>query len=108
MGMSATVDRAPQHLQALEYANRVRLARAALKREVAADQKTAAEVVRECPWQAESMSVSDLLMSQKRWGRSRSRRVLLSIGVSENKPLGALTDRQRAALSAVLERKGAG
>ena len=36
----------PQHMQALEHANRVRLARASLKRSVAAGRADAAEIVR--------------------------------------------------------------
>ena len=107
MGKSDDVGAEQQHLRALEYANRVRLARARLKRRVAAGEVSAAEVIRNCPWQADSMSVSDLLMSQKRWGRTRCRRLLVSLGVPENKPLGTLTERQRDALAAVLEAKGA-
>jgi hypothetical protein len=53
------------------------------------------------------MSVSDLLMSQKRWGRTRCRRLLISLGVPENKKIGTLTERQRLALAAVLTAKGA-
>ena len=45
------------------------------------------------------MSISDLLMSQKRWGRARCKRLLTSIGVPENKAVGTLTERQRSALA---------
>ena len=102
MSNLATEGAPPQHLQALEHANKVRLARAELKRQVAAGRVMVADVVVEAPWQARSMEVSELLMSQKRWGRERCRRLLLSIGVPENKPIGKLTDRQRLALAAVL------
>ena len=98
MGDTATIDAAPHHLKALEQANRVRLARAELKRQVAAGETTAAEVVLECPWEASSMDLSDLLMSQRRWGRARCRRLLLSLGLPENKHIGTLTPRQRRAL----------
>jgi hypothetical protein len=108
MGKSATIDAGQvQHLQALEYANRVRLARARMKRRIAAGELSAAEVVLSSPWQAHSMSVSDLLMSQKRWGRARCRRLLVSLGVPENKQIGTLTERQRLALAAVLTAKNA-
>ena len=108
MGKSATIDAGQeQHLQALEYANRVRLARARMKRRIAAGELSAAEVVLSCPWQAHSMSISDLLMSQKRWGRARCRRLLVSLGVPENKQVGTLTERQRLALAAVLTAKNA-
>ena len=53
------------------------------------------------------MSISDLLMSQKRWGRARCRRLLVSLGVPENKQIGTLTERQRLALAAVLTAKNA-
>jgi hypothetical protein len=106
MGNTAMVGAGQQHLQALEHANRVRLARAVMKREVAAGELPAAEVILSCPWHAHSMSISDLLMSQKRWGRARCRRLLLSIGVPENKTIGTLTERQRRALAAVLTVKG--
>ena len=108
MGNFATVDAdQEQHLRALEYANRVRLARARMKRRIAAGELSATEVVLNCPWQAHSMSISDLLMSQKRWGRARCRRLLVSLGVPENKQIGTLTERQRLALAAVLAAKNA-
>lgn len=106
MGETATSDAAPQHLRALEQANRVRLARAELKRNVSDQTTTVADVVLNCPWEAESMELSDLLMSQRRWGRARCRRVLLSLGLPENKQVGTLTDRQRQALAATLRERG--
>jgi hypothetical protein len=102
MGGTATVDVAPQHLRALEQANRVRLARAELKRRVALQHTTVVEVILDCPWEAESMSISDLLMSQRRWGRARCRRLLVALGIPENKQIGTFTERQRSALAAGL------
>ena len=96
-----------QPLRALEFANRVRLARASLKRSVAAGELSAAEVILTAPWQAHTMEVSDLLMSQRRWGRARCRRLLVSLAVPENKQIGTLTERQRLALAAMLAAKGA-
>jgi len=93
---------AAQHMRALAQANRVRLARAELKRQVAEGETSVAEVVLSCPWQAESMTISDLLMSQHRWGRTRCRRFLASIPMSETKAVGTMTDRQRRALAGML------
>lgn len=90
---------------ALERANQVRLARAALKKRVASGKTDAAEVVLACPWEAESMSVSELLMSQRRWGRTRCRKFLMSIGLPEGKTLSTLTERQRVTLAALLTAK---
>jgi hypothetical protein len=89
-------------MQALAQANRVRLARAELKRLVAEGEATVADVVLDCPWQAESMTIADLLMSQHRWGRSRCRRFLLSIPMTETKTIGSMTERQRKELAARL------
>jgi hypothetical protein len=105
MGDTATIDAAPQHLRALEHANKVRLARAQLKRQIAEQETSVVEVILNCPWEAASMSVSDLLMSQRRWGRARCRRLLVSLGITENKQVGTFTERQRAALAAVLSAK---
>ncbi len=93
---------APQHLQALQQANRVRLARAELKRMVAEGERSAAEVVLECPWEADKMAIADLLESQHRWGKTRCRRFLAAIPMSETKTIGSMTDRQRQVLAARL------
>ena len=98
---------APQCLRALERANHVRFARAELKRRVRAGRLSAAEVILTCPWQARTMSLNDLLVSQRSWGRIRVRRLLLSLPVAENKQIGTLTERQRLAIAAGLS-QGAG
>jgi hypothetical protein len=101
MNATATAP-AAQHMRALAQANRVRLARAELKKQVAEGEASVAEVVLECPWEAESMTISDLLMSQHRWGRTRCRRFLSSIPMSETKTIGTMTERQRRALAGLL------
>ena len=102
MTATATIERGPQHLQALERANEVRLARAELKRRVASGRISAAEVVLTSPWEAESMTISDLLRSQRRWGTTRCRKFLQCIPMSENKTIGSMTDRQRMAVAQLL------
>ena len=107
MGESAVSNAGQQRFEALEVANRVRLARAGIKEKVREGELSVAEVVLSCPWQIQGMSISDLLMSQKRWGRTRCRRLLVSLGVPENKQVGTLTDRQRIAVAAMLSAKKA-
>jgi hypothetical protein len=103
MNATATVAPAgPQYMRALERANKVRLARADLKRRVADGEIQAAEVILECPWEAESMAVADLLMSQRRWGQTRCRKFLSQVPMSEKKTIGSMTDRQRTTLAAML------
>ncbi len=92
----------PQYMRALERANKVRLARADLKRRVATGATSVAEIVLECPWEAQSMTVADLLMSQRRWGVSRCRKFLAQIPMSETKTVGTMTDRQRHTLALML------
>jgi hypothetical protein len=92
----------PQHLQALQRANAVRLARAELKRRVAEGDISAAQVILSSPWEADSMTVSDLLTSQRRWGSTRCRKFLQCLSIPENKTIGSMTDRQRGVLAALL------
>jgi hypothetical protein len=109
MNATATmVPAGPQHMRALERANKVRLARAELKRGVAVGDVNAADVILTCPWEAASMAVADLLMSQRRWGRTRCRKFLASIPMSENKTIGSMTDRQRHTLAAMLNAASGG
>jgi hypothetical protein len=89
-------------MRALAQANRVRLARAELKRQVADGEVNVAEIVLECPWEADSMAIADLLMSQHRWGRTRCRRFLAAIPMTETKTIGTMTERQRHALASLL------
>ena len=85
----------PQCMLALDYANRIRIARAALKRSIAAGERDVAEVVFDCPQETETMAIGELLRSQRRWGRTRTRRFLAAISIAENKALVTLTPRQR-------------
>jgi hypothetical protein len=103
MNATATIAPAPpQHMQALQRANEVRLARAELKRRIAAGEISASEVILTCPWEADSMSVADVLMSQRRWGHTRCRNFLAGVPMSETKTVGSMTQRQRFALSDML------
>ncbi len=101
---TADANQAPQHMQALARANRVRLARAELKRAIGRGEVDVAGVVEDCPWETESMTLAELLTSQRRWGRTRARKLLQTLALSENKRVGTLTPRQRALLASALSR----
>lgn len=92
----------PQHMHALQRANEVRLARSELKRRVSEGAVTAGEVVLTNPWEAASMTIGELLVSQHRWGATRARKFLAEIGMSEMKSVGSMTDRQRRALATMI------
>ena len=96
---------APQCLRALELANNVRFARAELKRRIRAGGLSAAEVILTCPWPVRTMSLGELLEAQRGWGRIRVRRLLLTLPAIESKQIGTLTQRQRLALGAALNRR---
>ena len=51
------------------------------------------------------MTVGELLRSQRRWGRTRSRKFLAALTLNENRQLGRLTLRQRQMLAAELEQR---
>ena len=91
-----------QHMKALAKANEVRLARASLKRRIAAGEISVAQVLADYPPEAEGMTVSELLSSQRRWGRTRSRKLLSRLDLTENKRIGTLTERQMTLLTAAL------
>lgn len=93
----------PQRLRALERANEIRLARAAIKRRIALGEVSAAEVILQCPEAADSWPVGELLISQRRWGSTRCRKFLSRNRIVETKPVGKLTERQRLLLASSLQ-----
>lgn len=103
MNATATIAPAgPQYMRALERANKVRLARAELKRRISTGEIDVTDVLTDCPWEADSMAVADLLLSQRRWGQTRCRKFLAQVPMSEKKTIGSLTERQRQTLVAML------
>ena len=92
----------PQHMQALQRANEVRLARAELKRNIGEGAITVDEVILTCPWEAASMTIAELLTSQRRWGTTRCSKFLAGIGMPETKTVGSMTERQRSLLATLI------
>lgn len=92
----------PQHMQALQRANEVRLARADLKRNIGSGSLSIAEVILTCPWETASMTIAELLTSQRGWGATKASKFLAEIGMLETKPVGSMTDRQRSLLAAMI------
>jgi hypothetical protein len=103
MTQTATVTPEAHRFRALARANEIRMARAELKRRIAEGEIEAAEVILEPPFAALSWSVGELLTSQRGWGATRCRRFLARNHISERKPIGELTERQRHLLAAQLE-----
>ncbi len=90
--------------RALARANEVRLARAQLKREVAAGRIALARVLAGPPSCAQTAKVRELLLVVPRIGPARADRVLARCRIAYAKTVGGLSDRQRAELVALLGR----
>jgi hypothetical protein len=91
-----------QRRLALERANHVRLTRAKLKQRLRAGEVAAADAILRNSRDTDTMTVAELLLSQRGWGPTRSAKMLRSVSLSEKKTLGSLTERQRVMLAAVL------
>lgn len=89
-------------MRALEHANRIRLARAELKRRIAKGDVAVADILLDPAEEVAGMELAELLTSQKRWGATRCTKFMDSIGLSEAKTIRSLTERQRSAMAAVL------
>jgi len=92
-----------RRLLALDRANHIRATRAALKRRLRAGDLAPADTILRGSSDTDTMTVADLLRSQRGWGPKRSSKVLRSISLSDSKTLGSLTARQRTILVAVLD-----
>jgi succinyl-CoA synthetase beta subunit len=100
--MQLTSPAVTQRTRALERANEVRHARAALKSQIARGQRGAADVILTCPNEAARMPISELLRSQPGWGSVRCRVFLNHLSLREDKPVGSLTERQRSTVASLL------
>lgn len=90
-----------QALEALELANRVRIGRAVIKKEIRKGETTVIDVIECQPYVCDNMTVSELLSCQKRWQERRVEKMLSRRRVSLIHPwtkLGNLTKRQREIL----------
>ena len=82
-----------QRIEFLNRANSARLGIAKVRAEVASGELPVSRAL----WdpRGQSMTLFALLMSQRNWGRKRTRRLLLGLHIAETKRLSALTERQR-------------
>jgi hypothetical protein len=106
MTATAPAPNSVQRAQALRRANEIRVARATLKRDIAAGRTSAAQAILSEASEIESMAVIDVLISQRGWGRARCRWLLMAIPLSENKTIGSMTDRQQGLVVAMLPAAG--
>lgn len=99
----------PQYMTALETANRIRLARADMKRDIRSmDSEAGARRVSDLLMgpvlpACDNWQVIDLLIQIPYVGRRRATRMLLAAGVRDSRPIGRLTPRQLQALALELQ-----
>jgi hypothetical protein len=92
--------------EALRRANEVRVARAALKRSLAAGHVAIGDVVAQPPSCAQQAKVYDLVRAVPGIGPARSLRLLVKCHIPLAKTLAALSDRQCRLLIALLSETG--
>ena len=94
----------PQHMQALAEANRVRLARAQLKRDLKAARVSIHDLLLEPPEYVETAKVFDMLLAVPKYGRVKVNKILVQCRISPSKTIGGLSERQRTELVGLLRR----
>jgi hypothetical protein len=93
-----------QRLRALAKANEVRVARAQLKRELAAGRVELARLVAEPPACVQTAKLRELLLAVPRIGPVGADRVLARCRIAHAKTIAGLSERQRAELVELLAR----
>lgn len=91
---TATTSETPQHMIALQKANRVRHGHGELKREVLAGRLGIAEALDD-PRAVGRLTLGQLLSAQARWGVYRTRKFCYRVSIPEGRRADALTERQK-------------
>jgi hypothetical protein len=93
-----------QRMDALNRANRIRTARAQLKRDLKANRTSIHDLLLEPPEYVETAKVFDMLLAVPKYGRVKVNKVLQQCRISPSKTIGGLSQRQRAELVSMLRR----
>ena len=93
-----------QRLASLALANRIRIERAVVKRELKGGTLRVGGLLADPPACVMSMKVVALLASLPKFGRVKAARLLRECQISESKTVGGLSLRQRRVLADALER----
>jgi len=83
-----------QRLRALEQANKVRTARAKVKKELASGKIDLVQILTDPPARVRTARVREVLLVVPKIGSVRAGRILAQCGIAHSKTLGGLTDRQ--------------
>jgi len=91
-------------MDALERANRIRTARAQLKRDLKAGKVSIHKLLLQPPAYLETAKVFDMLLAVPKYGRVKANKVLVQCRISPSKTIGGLSERQRTELVSMLRR----
>lgn len=97
-----------QRRTALEEANRIRKARAAMKRDLKAGRLKPAPLIEDPPEWLETMKLFDLLLALPAVGRVKANKIVRGAAVSPSKTVGGLSQRQRGEIAGLLRRQPTG
>ena len=93
-----------QRLDALERANKVRIQRAELKRDLKGGRISIDTLLLDPPNYVETAKVFDMLLAVPKYGRVKVNKVLTQCRISPSKTIGGLSGRQRDELVKLLRR----
>ena len=93
-------------MEALQKANEIRSRRAQLKKDLKSGDADILEVLTNPPEFLMTAKVIDLLLVVPKFGRVKATRVLTRCRISQAKTVGGLSDRQRAELIELLQKRG--
>lgn len=102
--MSAPARSQAQRMEALEHANKIRVARANLKKDIKTGRVSIFDVLAEPPWWLGTAKIMDLLLAVPSFGRVKTNKILTRCRISPSKTIGGMTYRQRAELLSWLRR----
>jgi hypothetical protein len=91
-------------MDALERANKIRTARAQLKRDLKAGKVSIHKLLLDPPSYLETAKVFDMLLAVPKYGRVKANKVLVQCRISPSKTIGGLSERQRTELVSMLRR----
>jgi hypothetical protein len=91
-------------MDALERANKIRTARAQLKRDLKAGKVSIQQLLLQPPAYLETAKVFDMLLAVPKYGRVKANKVLVQCRISPSKTIGGLSERQRTELVSMLRR----
>jgi S13-like H2TH domain len=91
-----------QRMDALARANRIRIKRAELKRDLKAGRLSIQALLLNPPEYLETAKVFDLLLAVPKYGRVKTNKILAHCRISPSKTIGGLSERQRSELVSLL------